>query len=45
MQLGGALVLAVIASGQTFGQRCVAAGHERGTAAWALCVSRLAGEN
>lgn len=39
--LGVALVVAVFADGQTFGQRC-AVEHEKGTVDWSACVRTLA---
>lgn len=39
--LAVALIIAVFATGQTFGQLCAAA-HDKGSAGWSACVSRLA---
>lgn len=40
---GAALIIVVVSSGQTFGQRCSAAGHTSGSAAHKACVSNLSG--
>ena len=44
--IGGAVISAmiiifVISTGQTFGQRCVSAGNIKGSPEWLECVQRL----
>lgn len=43
LALLAALIIVVVSTGQTFGQRCTAAGHTSGSAAHGACVSKLSG--
>lgn len=43
LALAALLIILVVFTGQTFGQRC-AVEHERGSSAWKECVLELAGE-